>query len=71
MSDLIEPCPFCGADKWNLYIVEVNGYLDSTVGIFCNGCKQTIILEENDQEGFTEEAKEKAIKAWNRREKDD
>ena len=67
MDEVLKPCPFCGAGTGNLYIVSVNGYLDDTVGIFCNSCKQTITLEANDQEGFTDVCKARAIEAWNRR----
>ena len=62
-----KPCPFCGAGTGNIYIVPVSGYLDESVGIFCNACKQTVVLEENDQEGFTDICKDRAIRAWNRR----
>lgn len=58
-------CPFCGCD--NLYFVHVNGYLDTTVGIFCNGCKVTVLYEGNHEEGDTPESRRRAIEAWNRR----
>lgn len=68
----LKPCPFCGADYHSLYFVMTGEYLDrkihaETVGIFCNICKQTVTLEENEIEGDTEETRARAIKAWNRR----
>ena len=64
----LKPCPFCGCDHGNLYIVRAeNKYGFETVGIFCNSCKQTVVLEENEWEGDTEKTREKAIEAWNRR----
>ena len=65
MTDKLKPCPFCGSDA--LYFVRVRGYLDDTVGIFCNACKHTVMLEENDQEGYTDERMSIAAEAWNRR----
>jgi Lar family restriction alleviation protein len=65
----LKPCPFCGCD--NLYIIdreENSGY--ESIGIFCNGCKQTVFLEENEWEGNNRITREKAIEAWNRRWKD-
>ena len=64
----LKPCPFCGAPNTQLYFVPVaapHGF--ETVGIFCNVCKQTVIVEENEWEGETEETKARAIEAWNRR----
>ena len=61
----LRPCPFCGGD--NLYIVLQNGYLNQTVGVFCNLCKVTVFPEENDQEGDTSKARDCAERAWNRR----
>lgn len=61
----LKPCPFCGCD--NLYIVTVEQRGFETVGIFCNACKQTVILEENEWEGMNNKTKVKAIKAWNQR----
>ena len=65
----LKPCPFCGCD--NLYIInreENSGY--ESIGIFCNECKQTVFLEENEWEGYNRTTIEKAIEAWNRRLKD-
>lgn len=64
----LKPCPFCGGD--NLYVVNVQGYLDSTVGVFCNWCKVTVIHEDNEQEGDIPDTRRRAIIAWNRRAKD-
>lgn len=63
----LKPCPFCGADNGSLYFVtqEQRGF--ETVGIFCNHCKQTVMLEENEWEGDTHMARRKAAEAWNRR----
>ena len=65
--DKLKPCPFCGCGTGDLYIVTIETYYNETVGIFCNGCKQTVILEENEEEGDTEKSRRKAIEAWNRR----
>lgn len=67
MANKLKRCPFCGCGTGELYIVlfEQHGY--DTVGIFCNCCKQTVILEENEWEGDTMKARRKAIDAWNRR----
>ncbi len=68
----LEPCPFCGCDYGNLYIVtSENKFGFDTIGIFCNGCKQMVVLEENEWEGDTEETKDRAIEAWNRRTADE
>lgn len=68
MSDMeLKPCPFCGAENYELYFVTVeqNGY--GTVGIFCNNCKQTVTLEVNEWEGDNEKSRRKAASAWNYR----
>lgn len=57
------PCPFCGTP--HPYVVTINGRYDNTVGIFCNRCKQTVILEENEEEGDTGETIRRAVAAWN------
>ena len=67
----LKPCPFCGTPNTNLYFVthdEPHGY--ETLGIFCNACKQTIILEENEWEGNDFITRAKAAEAWNRRAND-
>ncbi len=64
----LKPCPFCGCGLGDLYIIAQNGRMDETVGIFCNGCKQTTILEVNEEEGFNEKTVQRAVEAWNRRE---
>jgi len=40
---------------------------DSTVGIFCNTCKQTVTLEANEDEGRGFDTERGAVEAWNRR----
>ena len=65
--DALKPCPFCGCGTGNLYIVTIEQHGFDTVGIFCNGCKQTVILEENEWEGDNEQSRIRAIEAWNRR----
>ena len=67
----LKPCPFCGCGTGNLYVVTIEQHGFDTVGIFCNGCKQTVILEENEWEGDNEQSRKKAINAWNRRPNDD
>ena len=67
MSEELKPCPFCGCGEGNLYIVAVGQYGYDTVGIFCNGCKQLVTLEENECEGNNGQTRKKAIDAWNRR----
>ena len=61
------PCPFCGCDYGNLYFVTMDQCGYHTLGIFCNGCKQTTILEENEWEDDTASARKRAIDAWNQR----
>jgi hypothetical protein len=63
----LSPCPFCGFDHRELSFVTIgqDGY--RTLGIFCHGCRQTVIVEENECDGDTKECREKAIAAWNRR----
>lgn len=71
----LRPCPFCGSN--DLYIVEhVIGrdapFMctdDKTVGIFCNTCKQTVTLEANEDEGRSLNTEQRAVEAWNRRER--
>ena len=71
MNEELKPCPFCGCGEGNLYIVTVEQHGFDTVGIFCNGCKQTVTLEENEWEGDNDQRRKKAIEAWNRRVKDE
>lgn len=71
MEELLKPCPFCGCGEGNLYIVTIEQHGFDTVGIFCNGCKQTVILEENEWEGDNKPSRIKAIEAWNRRAADE
>lgn len=66
MADL-KPCPFCGCGDGSLYIVTVDQRGYETVGIFCNACKQKVILEENEWGGDTIPCRMRAIEAWNRR----
>ena len=47
----LKPCPFCGCGTGALYVVTIEQHGYDTVGIFCNACKQTVILEENEWEG--------------------
>lgn len=60
-----KPCPFCGST--DIYLTFERGYIDDSVVMFCNNCKTSVKLEENDQEGFTNEAAAKAVEAWERR----
>lgn len=69
MKDELKPCPFCGCDC--LYVVTIKQHGNDTLGIFCNNCKQTAILEENEWEGNNDATRERAIKAWNRRANND
>ena len=64
MNKLVS-CPFCGSNA--IYITHEPGYLDDSAIIFCNCCKVSVKLEENDQEGFNDETVRKAVEAWNRR----
>lgn len=65
----LKPCPFCGMPNTELYWVTTEQHGYDTLGIFCNNCKQTVILEENEWEDDTEETRRKAAEAWNRRAK--
>ena len=67
MENKLKRCPFCGCGTGELYMVTIEQYGHDTVGIFCNCCKQTVILEENECEGDTEKTRRNAIDAWNRR----
>ena len=63
----LKPCPFCGCGEGGLYFVtkEERGF--ESIGIFCDSCKQTVFLEDNDWEGDTAESRTRAVEAWNRR----
>ena len=63
--DRLKPCPFCGTPY--PYLTFEPGYIDDSVIVFCNACKISVKLEENDQEGLNEETERKAIEAWNQR----
>lgn len=65
MNEKLKPCPFCGVPY--PYITFERGYLDDSAVVFCNACKISVKLEENDQEGYNDVTKRKAIEAWNRR----
>ncbi|MBQ6240895.1 MAG: Lar family restriction alleviation protein [Firmicutes bacterium] len=67
MSDelKLKPCPFCGCT--DIYITFEHGYLDDSAIVFCNNCKVSVKVEENDQEGFNEKTAKRAVEAWNRR----
>lgn len=67
INEDLKPCPFCGCGKGNLYIVTIEQHGFKTLGIFCNRCKQTVILEENEWGGNNEQNCRKAIEAWNKR----
>ena len=64
MSEL-KPCPFCGSK--DVYSTFEFGYRDNTEIVFCNTCKIIVKLEENEEEGLSNETRRKAIEAWNRR----
>ena len=61
----LKPCPFCGST--DIYATFEQGCIDDSAVIFCNTCKVSVKLEENDQEGVNEITKRKAVEAWNRR----
>ena len=61
----LAPCPFCGSD--DVYLSEVQGYMDSSVVVFCNSCKVSVLHEDNEQEGNGHEYRTRAVEAWNRR----
>lgn len=61
----LKPCPFCGTPY--PYITFERGYIDDSAVVFCNNCKVSVKVEENDQEGFNDETRRRAIAAWNRR----
>lgn len=61
----LKPCPFCGCSA--IYLTFERGYLDDSAIVFCNGCKVSVKVESNDQEGITAETNQRAIEAWNRR----
>lgn len=61
----LRPCPFCGGH--DLYVTLESGYIDCSVVVFCNTCKVSLKLEDNDQEGDSTDNRIRAVKAWNRR----
>ena len=65
MDYKLKPCPFCGSEA--IYITTMEGRIDSTTTIFCNSCKTSVILEENEEEGLNKTTQAKAVAAWNRR----
>ena len=65
MAEQLKPCPFCGCT--DIYITFEHGYLDDSAIVFCNNCKVSVKVEENDQEGFNEKTAKRAVEAWNRR----
>jgi len=74
MSELkLCECPFCGSNDQYILKMKIDYEApfmsadDCTVGIFCNTCKQTVILEDNEMEGFNDDTVRRAIAAWNRR----
>lgn len=50
MANKIKACPFCGCGTAELYMITIENNGFETVGIFCNGCKQTVTLEANEWE---------------------
>lgn len=61
----VKPCPFCGSEV--IYVTFEHGYIDDSAVVFCNSCKVSVKVEENDQEGFNDVTAKRAVKAWNRR----
>ena len=61
----LRPCPFCGSN--DIYVTLETGYIDDSVVVFCNTCKVSLKLEDNDQEGDSTDSRIKAVRAWNRR----
>ena len=61
----MDHCPFCGSKS--IYITTEAGYLDCSTVIFCDSCKISVKVEDNDQEGFNDVTKMRAVKAWNKR----
>lgn len=61
----LKPCPFCGSE--NVYLHSKDGYADETTVIFCNACKSTVFIEDNEEEGYDDKTIDRAIEAWNRR----
>ena len=78
MANFLKPCPFCGSDVylekrplWNEYGGITRGYhgcYDYVIECSNQDCGCNVKLPGNDTIYHTdEEAKENAIKAWNRR----
>ena len=61
----IKPCPFCGSN--NVFVTFEHGYLDDSAIVFCNACKISVKLEDNDQDGFNNITAKRAAEAWNKR----
>ena len=62
MNDKLKPCPFCGGIGTLFVVTDEIGYVFVTCAPSDNGCGAT------GPGGITEE---EAIKAWNRRAKDE
>ena len=66
MTNELKPCPFCGSTQ--IYVTHTRYYYnEDTVCVFCNSCKQHVILEDNEAEGLNDKTRERAIAAWNTR----
>lgn len=60
------PCPFCGSKQVFAVSTQLQD-LEETVCITCTTCKQYVVLECNEGEGFDYETLTKAKAAWNTR----
>ena len=62
----MKPCPFCGSTQ--IYVTHTRYYdNDDTVCVFCNACKQYVVLEANEAEELNGRTKAAAVAAWNTR----
>ena len=62
----LKPCPFCGAGRENLLILDHQDYgFYWKTGIYCYGCRSTILYDSDtdDEDRMLKEA----VRAWNRR----
>lgn len=62
----LKPCPFCGAGREDLLILDRQDYgMYWKTGIYCHGCRSTILYDSDtdDEDRMLKDA----VAKWNRR----